>query len=223
MNFCTNTKSIIVGGKSGIGRAVADLLSARPGQVICASRVTGLDISDITAVTDFFVNHGPVDHVVVTAGSQASGGSITDLDFVAAKESFDTKFWGTIAVARAAASQIRPGGTLTFTSGFLSRRTVPGTFVKTAMNAALEVSTKILAMELAPVRVNIVSPGVTETEAYEGMDPETRRKMMEGAAARLPVGRVAQPQDVAAGYLFAIDNPSVTGTVIGIDGGALIN
>jgi NAD(P)-dependent dehydrogenase (short-subunit alcohol dehydrogenase family) len=90
------------------------------------------------------------------------------------------------------------------------------------MNAALEASTKVLARELAPVRVNVVSPGLTDTEAYAGMSDDARRSMLDGAAARLPAGRVAQPGDVAAGFLFVIDTPSVTGAVIDIDGGALI-
>ncbi|MDE9451688.1 SDR family oxidoreductase [Aliiroseovarius sp. Z3] len=89
--------------------------------------------------------------------------------------------------------------------------------------AALEASAKVIAKELAPIRVNVVSPGLTETEAYAGLDTDERKTMLDGAASRLPAGRVAQPQDVAAGYLFVIETPSVTGAVIDIDGGALIN
>lgn len=90
------------------------------------------------------------------------------------------------------------------------------------MNAALEATAKILARELAPLRVNVISPGLTETEAYAGMEAEARETMFQNAAGNLPVGRVAQPHDLAAGYLFAIDTPSVTGAVIDIEGGALI-
>lgn len=146
--------------------------------------------------------------------------SAVDLD--AAKAAFDVKFWGAIAVAQAAAPHLRPGGTLTLTSGFLARRTVPGAFVKTAMNAALEVSAKLLARELAPLRVNVVSPGLTDTDAYAGMAPEAREAMLAKAAATLPAGRVGRPSDLAAGYLFAIDNAFMTGAVIDLDGGALI-
>ncbi|WP_067065919.1 SDR family oxidoreductase [Roseateles chitosanitabidus] len=221
--FTPDTVSVVVGGSSGIGRAVADALRARPGRVIAAGRRDGLDVSDEASVAAFFDGLGPVDHVVVTAGSQAPGGPVTGLDLDAAKAAFDIKFWGAIAVARAAARHLRPGGTLTLTSGFVARRTVPGAFVKTAMNAALEASAKLLARELAPLRVNVVSPGLTDTEAYAAMAPQAREAMLAKAAATLPAGRVGQPGDLAAGYLFVIDNPFVTGAVIDIEGGALVN
>lgn len=221
-SFTRDTVSVVIGGTSGIGRAVANALRTRPGQVIAAGRSTGLDLGDAAAVDAFFDRIGPVDHVVVTAGSQAPGGPVATLDLDAAKAAFDVKFWGAIAVARAAARHLRPGGTLTLTSGFLSRRATPGTFAKTAMNAALEAAAKLLARELAPLRVNVVSPGLTDTEAYAAMAPEARDAMLAKAAATLPVRRAGRPQDLAAGYLFVIDNPFVTGTVIDIDGGALI-
>ncbi len=148
---------------------------------------------------------------------------MTQVDLEAARAAFDVKFWGSVNVARAVARHIRPSGTLTLTSGVLARLVIPGTFVKAAMNAALEATARMLAKELAPIRVNIVSPGLTRTEAYAGMDDAAREAMFSGAAESLPAGRVAEAADVAAGYLFAIDNPSVTGAVIDIDGGALIN
>ncbi|UWQ81492.1 SDR family oxidoreductase (plasmid) [Leisingera sp. S132] len=222
MGFEKTTKTIVIGGTSGIGRAVAELLSARPGEVVVASRSNGLDISDEDQVNEFFKRQGLFDHLVVTAGSRAPSGKLVGLNLNSARSAFDTKFWGSVNAVHAAASNIRPGGTITLTSGFLARRTVPGTFVKTAMNAALEATAKILARELAPLRVNVVSPGLTETEAYSGMEATARSQMLQNAAASLPAGRVAQPHDLAAGYLFAIDTPSVTGAVIDIEGGALV-
>ncbi|WP_200964187.1 MULTISPECIES: SDR family oxidoreductase [unclassified Ensifer] len=223
MTFNDNTVSVVIGGTSGIGAAVAKALTQRPGRVEIASRATGLDIADAASVAAYFRKLGPIDHLVVTAGSSAPGGKVADIDLDAAKAAFDVKFWGSIVLAREAARYIRPGGTITFTSGFLARRTVPGTFVKTAMNAALEAVAKILARELAPLRVNVVSPGLTQTEAYAGMTGDARDAMFDRAAATLPAGRFGQPQDIAHGYLFAIDNPFVTGSVIDIEGGALIN
>ncbi|CAG2147629.1 SDR family oxidoreductase [Cupriavidus plantarum] len=223
MHFTDQTVSVIVGGQTGIGRAVADALSERPGRVLVASRRNGLDIADPAAVERYFEQLGPVDHVVFTAGSQAPGGKLADVNLADAKAAFDVKFWGTLAVARAAAKHLRPGGTLTLTSGFLARRTVPGTIVKTAMNAALEAVAKILARELAPIRVNVVSPGLTDTEAYAGMDAAARSAMLDRAATSLPVGRYGRAEDLAQGYLLAIDNPFMTGAIIDIDGGALIN
>ena len=222
MPFTSETVSVVIGGTSGIGRAVVQALETRPGKVIAAGRSTGLDVADPEAVSRFLSGIGAVDHVVFTAGSQAPGGPLAGLDLAAAQAAFGVKFWGGIAVARAALPLLRPGGTLTLTSGFLSRRATPGTLVKTAMNAAIEASARVLAREFAPLRVNVVSPGLTDTEAYAAMAPEARATMLDKARASLPAGRVAGPADIAAGFLFAIDTPSVTGAVIDIDGGALV-
>ncbi|CAE6901893.1 General stress protein 39 [Pseudomonas sp. THAF187a] len=223
MNFTEQSTSVIVGGHTGIGRALADALRERPGRVLVASRRSGLDVTDPSAVERYFEAIGTIDHLIFTAGSQAPGGQLLDMDLSTARAAFDTKFWGSLAVAKVGARYLRAGGSLTLTSGFLARRAVPGTFVKTAMNAALEAVAKVLARELAPLRVNVVSPGLTDSEAYAGMAEDARLAMLQRAANNLPVGRVGRPQDLAQGYLLAIDNPFMTGAVIDIDGGALIN
>ncbi|CAJ1890613.1 General stress protein 39 [Aeromonas jandaei] len=223
MLFTTQTLSVVIGGHSGIGQAVAEALALRPGRVITASRENGLDISDTGSINAFFGALGTIDNLIITAGSQAPGGALLELDLQAAKQAFDTKFWGTLNSIRSAAAHLSPQGSITLTSGFLARKTVPGTLVKTAMNAALESAAKILARELAPIRVNVVSPGLTDTNAYAGLAPEARQAMLARAAATLPAGRYGQATDLAAGYLLAIDNPFMTGATIDIDGGALIN
>ncbi|MBB3196259.1 SDR family oxidoreductase [Roseateles terrae] len=222
MKFSDRTVSVVIGGHTGIGRAVSQALRERPGRVIEAGRRSGLDLTDTAAVQRFFDELGGVDHVVVTAGSQAPSGPLLDVPLPIAKAAFDTKFWGSLAVAQSSARWIRPGGSLTLTSGFLARRAVPGTFVKTAMNAGLEAVAKVLARELAPLRVNVVSPGLTDTEAYAAMTPEARGAMLDRASQSLPVGRAGRPEDVAQVYLLAIDNPFMTGAVLDVDGGALI-
>ncbi|HDX8344338.1 TPA: SDR family oxidoreductase [Aeromonas dhakensis] len=223
MAFHQHTLSLVIGGHTGIGRAVADALRQRPGQVIVASRKSGLDITDQTSIDNLLTDLCQLDHLVITAGSQAPGGPLLELDLTAAKAAFDTKFWGTLAVIRSLAPHMAPGGTITLTTGFLARKTVPGTLVKTTMNAALEAAARLLARELAPIRVNVVSPGLTDTEAYAAMAPEAREAMLSRAAASLPAGRHGRAEDLAAGYLLAIDNPFMTGATIDIDGGALIN
>lgn len=238
----SSVKTVIIGGATGIGFAAAQALSRREGSLVLAGRneeklaaakaqlqgaalvqTLKLDIADEAQVARFAQTLGAVDHIIVTAGSQAPGGALSQVDIGAAKQAFDTKFWGSIAVAHHLAGIVRPGGSLTLTSGFLARRAVPGTYVKTAINAALEATVKVLARELAPLRVNAVSPGLTDTEAYAGMAPEAREQMLARAAASLPAGRYGRAQEIAQGYLFIIDNPFITGTVVDIEGGALIN
>lgn len=238
----SSTRTLIIGGATGIGFAVAQALSEREGSIVLAGRdeeklaaakarlhgvaktqTVTLDVASEAQVAQLVQTLGAVDHIIVTAGSQAPGGALSQVDISAAKQAFDTKFWGSIAVAHHLAGLIRPGGSLTLTTGFLARRAVPGTFVKTAINAALEATVKVLARELAPLRVNAVSPGLTDTEAYAAMTPEAREQMLARAAATLPAGRFGRPDDMAQGYLFVIDNPFVTGTVVDIEGGALIN
>lgn len=236
-------RTLIIGGATGIGFAVAQLMATRGGHIILAGRhhdklqhacqqlqctsatveSVVLDIADEAQLARLGRALEPVDNIVVTAGSQAPGGPFTTLDLQAAKQAFDTKFWGSLAVARHLSGNIKPGGTLTLTSGFLSRRTVPGTLVKTVMNAGLEAAVKVLAKELSPLRVNAISPGLTETEAYAGMAPDVREQMLARAAESLPARRYGRPEDQAKGYLFVIDNPFMTGAVVDIDGGALIN
>lgn len=236
-------RSLIIGGASGIGFAVARQLAIRGDTVILAGRneeklkaaqkrlqsegvravTTQLDISDENELAIFAENLGEVNHIVITAGSQAPGGAITTLDITSSRKAFDTKFWGSIAVARYLSQNLLPEGTLTFTTGFVARRTIAGTFVKATMNAALETAVKILAKELSPLRVNAVSPGLTDTEAYSSMPEEFRLQMLNNAAANLPAKRWGRAEDIAKGYMFVIENPFVTGAIIDIEGGALIS
>lgn len=237
------SKTLIIGGASGIGFAVASALAEHENELILAGRnnekleaarqllnlrpadvrTLKLDVSNESEVVALSNSLGDVDNIVFTAGSHAPGGFLSEMDLSAARLAFDTKFWGSIYTARHLSRNIRPRGTLTLTSGFVARRTLSGTIVKSTMNAAIESAAKVLAKELSPLRVNVVSPGLTDTEAYAGMDPVARENMLQTAAANLPVKAYGRAQDIAKGYLFLLDNPFVTGTVIDIEGGALIN
>ncbi len=237
------SKTLIIGGASGIGFAVASALAEHENELILAERnnekleaarrllnlrpadvrTLKLDVSNESEVVALSNSLGDVDNIVFTAGSHAPGGFLSEMDLSAARLAFDTKFWGSIYTARHLSRNIRPRGTLTLTSGFVARRTLSGTIVKSTMNAAIESAAKVLAKELSPLRVNVVSPGLTDTEAYAGMDPVARENMLQTAAANLPVKAYGRAQDIAKGYLFLLDNPFVTGTVIDIEGGALIN
>ncbi|MBY7729143.1 SDR family oxidoreductase [Vibrio splendidus] len=213
---------VIIGGTSGIGKALAMQLRNESNTVHIASRHTGVDITNEKSLCDYFESIGAFDHLVMTAGSYAPAGKVTDVAIEDAKTAFDTKFWGSLNVAKHAARYMTPNGSITLTTGMLSRKVVAGTYVKTAINAALESVTKVLAKELSPIRVNAVSPGLTITDAYKNMDESARTAMYDNAKNNLPAGKVGEPSEIAMGYLFAINNPYVTGSIIDIDGGALL-
>lgn len=225
---------VVIGGLSGIGRAVAERAAAAGARVIAAGRraapadfpaqieTAQLDIGDEDAVQRFFAALGAVDHVVVTAGPVIPSQRIAELDIAAARQAFDTKVFGQLRVAKHAAARIAPGGSITLTSGLLARKAAPGGLVKSAMNAAVEAIGKTLAKELAPVRVNVVSPGMVETGMWGPLPEAERQAMARRAGAGLPVGRVGQPDDLAAAYLMVLDNGFMTGAVIDVDGGGLL-
>ena len=222
MNFTEQSTCVIVGGYTGIGRALADALRERPGRVLVASRRSGLDVTDPSAVERYFEAIGTIDHLIFTAGSQAPGGQLLDMDLSTARAAFDTKFWGSLAVAKVGARYLRAGGSLTLTSGFLARRAVPGTFVKTAMNAALEAVAKVLARELAPdILVNAIAPGPVDTDmtSIEHMSEEALAKDLNS-----PLARFGSPHDIAAmaAFLAGPQAGFITGQCFGVNGGSVM-
>ncbi|EID4376712.1 SDR family oxidoreductase [Vibrio vulnificus] len=216
------TVYVVLGGTSGIGAELAKQLESEHTIVHVASRQTGLDISDEKSVYHYFETIGAFDHLIVTAGSYAPAGKVVDVEVTQAKYAFDTKFWGAVLAAKHGARYLKQGGSITLTSGMLSRKVVANTYVKAAINAAIEATTKVLAKELAPSRVNAISPGLTKTEAYKGMNADDRDAMYQRTQSHLPVGKVGEASDIAMAYLFAIQNSYMTGTVIDVDGGALL-
>ncbi|MGI9831975.1 SDR family oxidoreductase [Vibrio vulnificus] len=216
------TVYVVLGGTSGIGAELAKQLESDHTIVHVASRQTGLDISDEKSVYHYFETIGAFDHLIVTAGSYAPAGKVVDVEVIQAKYAFDTKFWGAVLAAKHGARYLKQGGSITLTSGMLSRKVVANTYVKAAINAAIEATTKVLAKELAPIRVNAISPGLTKTEAYKGMNADDRDAMYQRTQSHLPVGKVGEASDIAMAYLFAIQNSYMTGTVIDVDGGALL-
>lgn len=229
-------KVLVVGGSSGIGEATARAFAEAGAKVTIASRdaarlaaskdrigygvSTGvMDITDDASVRAFLDSAGEFDHVVVSAAQTATG-PVRGLELDDAYAAMDSKFWGAYRIARAV--RIRQGGSLTFVSGFLSVRPSKNSVLQGAINAALESLARGLALELAPVRVNTVSPGLIATPLWSKIDAEARDRMYEGAAARLPAGRVGQPEDVANAVLYLASTPYATGSTVLVDGGGAI-
>lgn len=227
-------KVVVVGGSSGIGLATAELAKREGADVVVASRnaerlkaaadkigakAIAADVTSDESVAALFRTCGPVDHVVVTA-AQLRTGPFKTVAMDDVRATMESKFWGAWRVARSA--EIRPGGSLTLVTGYFSTRPRSGAAIVGAANGALESLTKGLALELAPVRVNAVSPGMIDTPIRASMPEAARRDMLAKTAAALPVGRVGTGEDIAQQILAFMAIGFATGSVVYIDGGALV-
>ena len=227
-------KIVVVGGSSGIGLSTAEMAKREGAEIIVASRNAAkldaiaaklnasaitADVTDDASVENLFKRCGPVDHVVVTA-AQLRTGPFKTVAMDDVRSTFEGKFWGAWRVARAA--EFRAGGSLTLVSGFLSIRPRPNSAIISAANAALEALARAFALDLAPVRVNCVSPGIIDTPIRAAMPEEARQDMLTKAAAGLPVRRVGQGEDVAQQIVACMTNGFMTGSTIYLDGGALV-
>ncbi|HEY3677515.1 MAG TPA: SDR family oxidoreductase [Bradyrhizobium sp.] len=227
-------KVVVVGGSSGIGLSTAELAKSQGAEVVIASRnaerlnvaaaklgVTAIvaDVTSDDSIASLFKKCGIVDHVVVTA-AQLRTGPFKTVAMEDVRATMENKFWGAWRVARLA--EIRAGGSLTLVSGFLSIRPRPNSAIVGAANGALESLARSLALELAPVRVNAVSPGIIDTPIRAAMPEEARKDMLAKTAAALPVGRVGTGEDIARQILAFMTIGFATGSIVYLDGGALI-
>jgi len=227
-------KVVVIGGSSGIGLATAELAKREGAEVIIASRnaerlkaaaakigvaAIAADVTSDDSIASLFKSVGPVDHVVVTA-AQLRTGPFKNVAMDAVRETLEAKFWGAWRVARSA--DINAGGSLTLVSGFLSVRPRPNSAIVSAANGALESLTRALALELAPVRVNDVSPGIIDTPIRAAMPDAARREMLDKIATGLPVRRVGLGEDIAQQILVFMTNGFMTGSIVYLDGGALV-
>jgi NAD(P)-dependent dehydrogenase (short-subunit alcohol dehydrogenase family) len=225
---------VVVGGSSGIGYSTAEMAKAEGADVVVASqnaerlkaaadkigaKAIAADVTSDESVEKLFRACGPVDHVVVTAARLRTGPFKTvSMDDV--RSTLEGKFWGAWRVARSA--DIRPGGSLTLVSGFLSIRPRPNSAIVSSVNGALESLARALAVDLAPVRVNCVSPGLIDTPIRAAMPEAARLDMLAKTAAALPVKRVGLGEDIARQILAFMANGFATGSIAYIDGGGLV-
>lgn len=165
---------------------------------------------------------GPFDHLVCTATHSAAGklGAVAAADITAAMAA---KLWAPYHLVRHGRDTVAPGGSFTFFSGIRGARPTVGSAFTSMVNGGLEAFCRALALELAPVRVNVVSPGIVDSGAFWDRLGEPRRtQLFADYAARVPAGRVGTPEDIAAATLFAMATPFLTGTVLPVDGGGLL-
>ncbi len=236
-----NQRVLVIGGTSGLGLAVADAVIMRGGSVVVASRRqssvdravaelgagaagTVADPRDEGSLTELLEFAGPIDHLVYTAGEPLEMTMLADLEPQRVRDFWETRYVGAISAVRAAmaASALREGGSIVLTSGNAAQRPGPGWALGASVCGAIDALTRQLALELAPIRVNNVAPGVTRSPLWSAMTEAEQEAMFDQIGAGLPVGRVADPADVALAYLYAMEQPMATGTSILVDGGAVL-
>jgi NAD(P)-dependent dehydrogenase (short-subunit alcohol dehydrogenase family) len=230
------SNALVVGGTSGIGLATARQLRERGATVHIVGRnkerldaialsdpelvghqADGADPDAIAAVAETI---GTVDWLVVTLSGAEGAGPIATLDQDTLRRAFDAKFWAHVTTVQAVLPRLAPTGSITLVTAISARASLPGTAGLAAINGAIESMVKPLAVELAPVRVNAVSPGLVDTPWWDGMPEDARQEYFAQSAAALPSRRVATADDIAEVVAVAATNANITGTVIETDGGA---
>jgi NAD(P)-dependent dehydrogenase (short-subunit alcohol dehydrogenase family) len=227
-----NKTVLVVGRGSGIARATVTALLAEGAKVVAAGRdqealaaaykgtaveTATVDLNDEASIAAL-AESLEVDHVVSTASARARG-KVADLTPAAMLGSFQTKVIGPILLAKHFAPRLPVDGSFVFFSGHSARKSHPGMLAVGATNAAVDAVARSLAVELAPLRVNAVSPGTIDTGAYDGLGDAAKAELFAHRVAENPVGRLGTAEDVADAVIFALTSTFVTGTSVAVDGG----
>ena len=232
-------KIIVVGGSSGIGLGVATAALEHGAEVVIIGRsqdkllraqrslANNERVRTVTAdmtregeIAAAFAGIGAFDHLVSTAGTPPPGDPIGETDAEIVRQFVDSKLIGAVLLAKHAVRKLKVGGSMTFTSGInKDRPPVPGGAVVSAIAGSFSYLARALSLEIAPSRVNVISPGWVDTPMFDELVGEAKAGYFEAMAARLPIGRIAKPADVAPAYIYAMENDFMTGETIHIDGG----
>jgi NAD(P)-dependent dehydrogenase (short-subunit alcohol dehydrogenase family) len=236
------THVVVVGASSGIGRAVSVAAAMAGASVTMASRslerleaarrevpgettIAALDMLDETSVIQFFESAGPFDHLVITAVADevALHSPFASMTTEIARRSLD-KLWGTFFVARAASTSIARGGSMTLTSSIaaFSPPQNGGYAMMNAASAGVAALARSLAAELRPIRVNAIAPGTVDSGVWAGLGSDAAASFRTSAAETLPVGHLGRPDELAHAVLYLMTNTYTTGTVLVVDGGAIL-
>ncbi|MGW4535966.1 SDR family oxidoreductase [Nocardia sp. NPDC004340] len=214
MTTLQNKKMVVVGAGSGIGRRIASDATAQGAQVISVGRPE-LDLTDEATIRALAERVGELDYLVSLAADHANG-PVTELDRDAVHRAFDAKVIGPILLAKHLAPNFRPDGAILLFSGGAAWRPAPGRVVMAATNAAAAAAAAALAVELAPLRVNALAPGIVDSGIWDGPGKDS---FLTAIAERNPARRVGTPEDISAAALLALTNPFITGTTLHVDGG----
>lgn len=239
MTSLVDKKVIVVGGSSGIGLGVAAAALERGAQVVivgrsseklqaaqrslsAGTRLTSIvaDAASETDVARLFAEVGAFDHLVSTAGTPPPGDAIGDTDIDVVRRFIDNKLVGVVMLAKHAVRSLAADGSMTFTSGInKDKPPVPGGAVVSAIAGSFSYFARALALELGPVRVNVVSPGWVDTPMWDELVGEAKAGFFADMATRLPSGKIPTAADVARAYLYLMESDFTTGETLRIDGG----
>ena len=227
-------KALVFGGTSGIGLAAVIKLRDLGAEVVAISRnpekahdidgviLEACDVRDRESLSELFAKHAPFDILIsaATGGSRASG-PFLEMDLDSYQASFD-KLWGYTNCVHLGAEHLSEHGNIVLVSGSPARRAKPGQSALASVGGAVEQFVRAIAVEIAPKRINVVSPGVIATPMF-GPDSQQRDKLLSSATANHVIPRAGSAEEVADGVLFAVQNAFVTGTTIDVDGGWLLS
>lgn len=230
-----NQTVVVLGGSSGIGLATAKAAKAEGARVIVTgrsrerlqkaqaelgteARTVALDVTDEDGTRSLFSKLDHVDHVFITAGTVLLDPRL-EPDAETVRPALDIRFWGAFYAAKYAAPKMGAGGSMTFMSGVTSIRPLRGASVTTASCGAIEAFARSLAVDLAPIRVNVIQPGPVDTPMLAGLRSERRSAFLAERAAHVPVKRIGHPEEIAEGVLFLMKNGYVNGITLRMDGG----
>ncbi|PSL46036.1 NAD(P)-dependent dehydrogenase (short-subunit alcohol dehydrogenase family) [Chitinophaga niastensis] len=235
----TGKRVIILGGSAGIGLATANAAASEGADVIIVSsnqeRIDkalatlpesaqgyAVDLGNEAAVRDFFQGTGSFDHLVFTAGDRLLLGKLEDISSSDVQAAFHLRFLGTWNAVKYGSKHILPGGSVVLTTGIAGARPQAGWAAGASICGAMESLTRALAVELAPIRVNAVSPGVVKTDLWADIPVAEREAIYQNIGNALPVRRVGEVADIAQTYLYLMREGFSTGQVIVVDGGAVL-
>lgn len=225
---------LVIGRGSGIARAVVHAARDAGAHVVAAGRnaealaaayrdETGIntetvDITDDDSIAALGKRLGALDHIVSTASARARG-RLADLSRASVQASLDTKVIGPLMLAKHLGPRINEGGSFVLFSGVAAFKIAVGTLAVAITNGAADTLTRSLALELAPVRVNAISPGVIDTGAWDALGEQGKTDMFRDQGERNPARRIGDADDIADAVLFALTNSFLTGVTLSVDGG----